>query len=262
MKLNKRDLILDYIIEAYLDENTPIGSTELGLRMDGLIPASTIRVYFKKLNDEGAIKQLHVSSGRIPTTSTMKKYWLERLDLSEKIDINDEEALADVVSKFNIYCMIFSSDYEILEEVINHKDRFIILSFDKGEIILKFNSKVYSFLSNLIGIELSALEKISIQIGLSELRTKIRELKNSKIEFIANETVAYKIFNDERFKMLLNPSITTRFNQNIIFSPIFDKGFMGIKRDVVYKNSDATMLCAGSVYEDYEKFFNNIMEAA
>ena len=48
MKINKRDLILNYIIEAYLDENTPIGSVDLGLRMDGLIPASTIRVYFKK----------------------------------------------------------------------------------------------------------------------------------------------------------------------------------------------------------------------
>ena len=72
MKINKRDLILNYIIEAYLDENTPIGSVDLGLRMDGLIPASTIRVYFKKLSDEGALKQLHISGGRMPTVLTMK----------------------------------------------------------------------------------------------------------------------------------------------------------------------------------------------
>ena len=33
MKTNKRDLILESIISAYLDSNTPIGSSELGERM-------------------------------------------------------------------------------------------------------------------------------------------------------------------------------------------------------------------------------------
>jgi len=262
VKINKRDLILDYIIEAYLDDNTPIGSVDLGLRMDGLIPASTIRVYFKKLSDEGAIKQLHISSGRVPTLVTMKNYWEKRLDFSQKLVINDSDVLAEISDSFKIYCMIFTSDDAILEEVINYRDRFIILSFDKDELVLKFDERIYLFLLNLVGAELKELEKISAQIGYSELRTKIKELKRSKIKFMANEVVAYDIFKDERFKLLLEPSVTTAFSKNLIFNPPFESGYMGVKRAVKFENKDATMLCAGSVYEDYEKFFNKIMEAA
>ncbi|CZE47230.1 HrcA family transcriptional regulator [Campylobacter geochelonis] len=262
MKINKRDLILDYIIEAYLNENSPIGSSELGDRMDGLMPASTIRVYFKKLSDEGAIKQIHISSGRIPTIATMNEYWRNKLDFKDKISISSEETLAKIARKFKIYCMIFTSEDEVLKEIINHNDKFIILCFDNEELVIKFNSKIFKFLSNLVGIELRNLERISMQVGLSELRAKIKELKNSKIQFLANEIIAYQIYNDERFKILLDPSITTKFDKNIVYAPLFEPGFMGIKRNITYKKSEATMFCAGSVYEDYEKFFNTIMEAA
>ena len=51
IKVSKRDLILDSIIQAYLSDNAPIGSSELGSRMGMSIPASTIRVYFKKLSE-------------------------------------------------------------------------------------------------------------------------------------------------------------------------------------------------------------------
>lgn len=263
MKINKRDLILDYIIEAYLDENAPIGSVDLGLRMDGLIPASTIRVYFKKLSDEGALKQLHVSGGRMPTFSTMKNYWEKKLVNLGKVFVINEQILDKISDKFKIYCMIFSSDNEILNEVINYRDRFIILCFSKSEIVLKFDYRVYVLLLNLVGTELKDLERISIQVGLSELRIKLKELKRSKIKFMANEVVAYEIFEDERFKMLFEPSITVNFSKNLLFSPPFEPGFMGVKREVLFENHEATMFCAGSVYEDYEKFFNIIgMEAA
>ena len=255
MKTNKRDLILDSIIEAYLDSNVPIGSSQLGGRMQITIPASTIRVYFKKLSDEGAITQLHVSGGRIPTVSTMQDYWRDKLDFSEVLKLRDGEELEEILENFDIYCMIFSAESERLAEVINHDDRFIILAFDKDEIILKFEPRIFELLSNLIGISLKDLEVASMQIGLRELNTKIKELKNSKIEFIANEVMAYKIFKDERFKILLNPSIAVNFDKNLIFAPYFEPGFMGIKRPVKFQNKDATMICAGSVYEDYEKFF-------
>lgn len=262
MKVSKRDLILESIISAYLRDNTPIGSNELGSRMQVFIPASTIRVYFKKLSDEGAITQLHVSGGRIPTISTMNNYWKNRLNLGEKLVINDSEILENIARKFEIYCMIFSSDSQTLQEVINYRNRFIILTFDEDEIVLKFDERIFKILTNLIGIELKELEKISMQIGLSDLRVKIRELKHSKVQFLANEVVAYEIFKDERFKILLDPSITANFAKDLIFSPFFEEGYMGLKREVEFEGKNATMLCAGSVYEDFGKFFNDIMEAA
>ena len=256
MKTNKRDLILESIISAYLDSNTPIGSSELGERMGVAMSASTIRIYFKRLSDEGALKQLHVSGGRIPTVATMQDYWRARLDFEDEITIDDGRNLEAVLEDFEIYCMIFSAENEALSEVVNHDDRFIILVFSGDEVILKYDLRIFKFLSNLIGISLGDLELASMQIGLRELSTKIRELKNSKIEFLCNEVVAYKIFKDERFKILLNPSIAVNFTKNLIFAPYFEHGFMGIKCPVKFEGKDATMICAGSVYEDYEKFFN------
>ena len=256
MKTNKRDLILESIISAYLDSNTPIGSSELGERMGVAMSASTIRIYFKRLSDEGALKQLHVSGGRIPTVATMQDYWRARLDFDDEIIIDEGRNLEAVLGDFEIYCMIFSAENEALSEVINHDDRFIILAFSGDEVILKYDLRIFKFLSNLIGISLGDLELASMQIGLRELSTKIRELKNSKIEFLCNEVVAYKIFKDERFKILLNPSIAVNFTKNLIFAPYFEHGFMGIKCPVKFEGKDATMICAGSVYEDYEKFFN------
>lgn len=256
MKTNKRDLILESIISAYLDSNTPIGSSELGERMGVAMSASTIRIYFKRLSDEGALKQLHVSGGRIPTVVTMQDYWRARLDFDDEIVIDEGRNLEAVLEDFEIYCMIFSAENEALSEVINHDDRFIILVFGGDEVILKYDLRIFKFLSNLIGISLGDLELASMQIGLRELSTKIRELKNSKIEFLCNEVVAYKIFKDERFKILLNPSIAVNFTKNLIFAPYFEHGFMGIKCPVKFEGKDATMICAGSVYEDYEKFFN------
>ena len=256
MKTNKRDLILESIISAYLDSNTPIGSSELGERMGVAMSASTIRIYFKRLSDEGALKQLHVSGGRIPTVATMQDYWRARLDFEDEITIDDGRNLEAVLEDFEIYCMIFSAENEALSEVINHDDRFIILVFSGDEVILKYDLRIFKFLSNLIGISLGDLELASMQIGLRELSTKIRELKNSKIEFLCNEVVAYKIFKDERFKILLNPSIAVNFTKNLIFAPYFEHGFMGIKCPVKFEGKNATMICAGSVYEDYEKFFN------
>ncbi len=102
------------------------------------------------------------------------------------------------------------------------------------------------------------LEKISIQVGLNELRVKIQEIKRSNIEYLANESIVYNIFKDNRFKDLLDPSVTLNFTKNLMFYPFFSQNFMGIKQDVEFNGKNATMLCAGSLYEDYEKFFNNI----
>ncbi|AII14972.2 heat-inducible transcription repressor [Campylobacter iguaniorum] len=262
MKVDKRDLILESIIQAYLEANEPIGSSELGTRMSISIPASTIRVYFKKLSDEGAITQLHISGGRIPTANTMRMYWQDRLKFDGDLRINNAEFLNYLVYEFGLYCMIFGAGKLVLSEILNVSDRFLILVFGDENIVLKFNPKVEKFLRNLIGMSLEELDRVSIQVGLSELRAKIKELKRYRIYFQENEKVAFEMFSDERIKSVLDPSFEHYFRSNLAFSPVFDAGYMGFKTDILYKGKSAVMICAGSVYSDYEKFINSIKEAA
>jgi len=258
IKVSKRDLILDSIIQAYLSDNAPIGSSELGSRMAMSIPASTIRVYFKKLSDEGAITQFHVSGGRIPTAATMRDYWRTRLNFDETLDIANPNLLKLLSNKLEIYAMVFESKTQTLNEVLNLNNRFLILSFSEDEIALKFNSKVEKFLSNLIGIDLDRLELTCMQVGLNELRNKIAELKRTKIRFLENEKIALEIFG-ESFKNALSPSFEMVFDSNLVF---FGENYLGMKLGVNFEGKEAKMLCAGSIYNDYERFLNNLKDAA
>ncbi|MGF7441665.1 HrcA family transcriptional regulator [Campylobacter concisus] len=262
-KTNKRDLILNSIIEAYLQNNAPIGSNELGSRMSMAIPASTIRVYFKKLSDEGEITKLHISGGRIPTIAAMRRYWSEIFAESDiNLEINDSRSLKMLCDEFELYCMIFGTIDKELLEILNLNDRYLVLNFSGDEIVIKFDARMYKFLNNLIGVSLDKLELICSQVGLSELKNKIRELKRTKVYFQENEILAFNMFKDSRFKMIFDPSFSLQMDDKLAFSPLFDENFMGLKFNANYLGSEAQMICAGSIYTDYVKFLNLIKEAA
>ncbi|MDL0089217.1 HrcA family transcriptional regulator [Campylobacter gastrosuis] len=262
-KISKRDLILNSIISAYIDENLPIGSNELGSRMSVFMPASTIRVYFKKLSDEGQITQLHISGGRVPTQIAMQNYWSEIFaDFDEIISINNDRVLKNICYKYDLYCMIFGSNDQNLDEILNLSDRFLVLKFSKDEIVLKFDARVEKFLSNLLGVSLNKLEIVASQVGLNELKNKIRELKRTKIQFQENEILAFKMLSDERVKLIFEPSFESLMSENIAFYPLFNDGFMGLKLRANYLGNEAVMICGGSIYANYVKFLNEIREAA
>lgn len=256
--MNKRDFILNSIIKAYLNENTPVGSAELANQIE-IIPASTIRVYFKKLSDEGAITQLHISSGRIPTHQTMMDYWDKKLNF-KNITIKNLQTLDEINSNFEIFCVIFKDCNENLNNVINYRDKFIILEFQNNEIVLKFSQKIYLFLANLIGKNLNDLEDIAMKIGLKELKNKIFSLKYSQIFYLANQNIAFKIFDDLRF---FNPTFLGNFRSNLTFlKSLNDEGFLSAKFDINFNGEVSKMLCLGSVYENYEEYFNTIKKVA
>ena len=266
MKINKRDLILQSIIRAYLEQNSPVGSSQLCEKIENIfsqnIPASTIRVYFKQLSDEGAITQLHISGGRIPTATAMKYYWQNRLNLADKISIYDDEVLSFLVYNFGIYCMIFGSNNPKFTKIHNINNKFLLLELENESFSITYSTKIEKFLNNLLGLSLDELESVSIQVGLSQLRAKIKEFKRSLIYFQENEKVAFEMFSDERIKIALDPVFARSFKSEIAFNPLFDEGFMGFIKDVDFMGKDATMICAGSVYSDYEKFLNTIKEAS
>ena len=262
-KFSKRDMILNSIIEAYLRGGSPIGSNELGAQMDVAIPASTIRVYFKKLSDEGEITQLHISGGRIPTVSAMRRYWSEIFANGVgSVSITDERALKILCDKFELYCMVFGDCEQNLEEILNLNDRFLVLNFSADELVLKYDARVEKFLQNLLGISLDRLSLVCAQVGLSELRSKIKELKRTRIYFQENEILAFRMFEDERYKMILQPDFAVHMSEPLTFAPIFEDGFMGLKFKADFEGRNAVMICAGSVFSDYLNFINQIKEAA
>lgn len=257
---SKKDLILKTIIETYLQDNIPVASNGLNHKVS--IPASTIRVYFKKLSDEGVLTQLHISSGRIPTISAMKNYWQEQLANEEKININNLSLFEVLLDKFEIFSLVYGGSELVLQSVDVLHDKFIVLDFLENELALKFSKDSLLFLQRLVGLKLQDIEYMAFRVGFRELVQKIQNLKEDMIYYRYNESKAYQIYQDDEFAKLLSPKIAFYFNDKLQFEPLFYEGFMGLKLKSTFLGKNSEIIFAGSVYSDFKSMLNIIKEAA
>lgn len=234
---DKKDLILESIIQTYLLDNAPIGSNELNSNL--CIPASTIRVYLKRLSDEGLITQLHISSGRIPTILTMQNYWQNfwEKEQDKNIHIKNESFLKELSKEFEIYCLVYGGRSLVLKEVLDLNAKFIVL-------------------------DLSSIEKIALRVHFIDLVEKIASLRQNLICYRSNEERAYQIYQNDEFVKLLDCQIHRHFKESLEFEPLFKEGFMGLKVDAQFLGEDVNIILAGSVYTDYKKILQYIKEAA
>ncbi|SUW96647.1 heat-inducible transcription repressor [Campylobacter jejuni subsp. doylei] len=236
---DKKDLILDSIIQTYLLDNVPIGSNELNSNL--CIPASTIRVYLKRLSDEGLITQLHISSGRILTILTMQNYWQSfwKKEQDQDINIKSENFLKELSKEFEIYCLVYGGRSLVLKEVLEFKE----------ELALKHEKEAWNFLQSLIGFDLFTIEKIA-------------SLRQNLIYYRSNKERVYQIYQNDEFVKLLDCGVHRYFKESLEFEPLFKEGFMGLKVDAQFLGEDVNIILAGSVYTDYKKILQYIKEAA
>ncbi|ENY6720270.1 HrcA family transcriptional regulator [Campylobacter jejuni] len=236
---DKKDLILDSIIQTYLLDNVPIGSNELNSNL--CIPASTIRVYLKRLSDEGLITQLHISSGRILTILTMQNYWQSfwKKEQDQDINIKSENFLKELSKEFEIYCLVYGGRSLVLKEVLEFKE----------ELALKHEKEAWNFLQSLIGFDLFTIEKIA-------------SLRQNLIYYRSNEERVYQIYQNDEFVKLLDCGVHRYFKESLEFEPLFKESFIGLKVDTQFLGEDVNIILAGSVYTDYKKILQYIKEAA
>lgn len=264
-KISKRDIILEAIIKAYLEENSPIGSSLLNERMDSEIPASTIRVYFKKLSDEGALTQLHISGGRVPTNLAMKQYWLERLDLSP-IQINKPHVFRQIVEHYGVYCLIMAQEEATLDEIINVDDRFLLLVIGQEQIAFPYSEKVALFLEHIKGVSLTKLGEICAQVGLYALKEKLEHLIENRVLFQEGEMIVHKMTKSNQkelsFNFIIDSNFPNRLTDGLIFEEVLPHGYMGVKQEALFEGAESQMFCLGELYTDFESFFNDAKEEA
>jgi len=254
----KREIILNSIIKEYLKSNSPIGSNELRMKLEFDISASTIRVYFKQLSHEGELEQLHVSSGRVPTHRALKRYWQTRLSIYENIKICSLQRLKVSAEKFGIYCMITFFKDERLKEILNVSHRYILLLFEKNEIVLKYSEKVEKFLSNFIGYTIKELRDISAQIGLYELHKKINSVMEGNNFVSEGRMIVYEMAKEQKRSDMIDDFLKTKIfdiEDGIYFENFVPKGYMALKQSALVENEDAKIFCLGHLHNDFEGFF-------
>ncbi len=261
--MGKKEIILNTIIEEYLKNSMPIGSNELKDKLDINISSSTIRVYFKKLSYEGILKQLHTSSGRIPTWIALKRYWKEHFVNIEDLRISSVKELKKWVKEFNIYCMLQYIDECKLSEIINIDDRFLLLVFENNSIVLEYNKKVEKFLFNLIGYDINRVKNISINVGLYELRKRIEQLLDANIILREKESLLYDMIKfctlyRDNIKSFMDSTVFEKLDDGIYFEELVPEGYMALRYKTKIEDKDTNIFCIGRVDGDYKDFLDEI----
>ncbi len=263
-KISKRDLILESIIKEYIRSKAPIGSSELQSKMTLDMSPSTIRIYFKKLSDEGALVQLHVSSGRVPTQNALKDYWIKKIDISKPMVIQSVGKVQNSVKNYGLFCTIKKNKNSTFQELIKVKNRYLILAFDDEEVVLKYHSKVERFLEELIGCSMNQLKNIAFSVGLYELYSKLEHISLQNALLKEGEKELYSIaeeFGDDTFvENVIESRFYDSLDVGIYFDGFIPDGCVAIKQNALVKDDHAEMFCLGRIDSDFESFFNETKE--
>ncbi len=261
--MTKRDLILEAIIQEYLSSGEPIGSSELQKCMDIEISPSTIRIYLNRLSQEGALVQLHVSSGRVPTNDALVQYWMEKLNPLMPLEIQNIDKLQSSVDEYGLFCVAQKNSKEYLKEIIEVSDRFLILTFDTKEVVLKYTEQVYRFLLNLIGSEMRELKGISAQVGLYELYDKLHQILSSEPLLSVGENQLYEIAKEQRdrsfIEQLLNYEFSFGLKEGVYFDGFVPSGCLAVKQLATIEDEDASLFYFGEVGSDFESFLRGVI---
>jgi len=248
----KKEIILENLIKIYLNEHSPISSGELKRKCELPFSPSTIRNYFQKLDSEGLIVKVHISSGSIPSREAIRKYWYERLNF-ENINISSNY-LEEIAKEFDLFVSYKKKQVLRLENIYNVANRFIILDFGNEEVVLKFQNEIFALFKEFIGYSLEDIKKMLDLVNLNQLIDKF--YINKAINF--NREFLYKHYKDFSIDDLLSDKIFDKFNYGLSFN----QDFLAYKVDAKIDKKDSEFIVIGDIYNNYLKFFESIKEAS
>ena len=259
--INKKEFLLQSIIKAYIEHCEPIGSSQLKSMYDITYSPATIRGYFKKLGDEGYLAQEHVSSGRTPTTEALKEYWSNKLNF--KLSFVDENAIEYFSKEVGLSVFIQEQKSDILKNILNVEDRYMILEFSSFAITIKFTDALYRFLSDMIGLELAHIVNISQQVGAIEIYEQVNQYLENKNFHIYNTKEFFALalrydFDEQSINSFLKGKILDSCEEGLYFGNIVPEGYIAICHNCKIADKDVRMLVVGELSKDYEYFYNKI----
>jgi len=234
----KVELVLNELIQVYLIRSEPLSSTKLKELANLPFSASSIRSYLKQLERNELVEKEHFSSGSYPSVKAMKSFWREHLK-NRTIDTNCD--LDQLCEELDIYIMIEMFENQLLVEVYNLNHKFIILEFEKDEIIFKFDEKLYTLFKSIKGILLDELKKYLLHIGLKKEYEKIKSLYkyySYNKSFIYKEKIDSQPFENYEFDSF--KSGINFINDYLVFKTMQNQ-------NSVFKN----VVLVGNVYTDF-----------
>lgn len=264
----KKELLV-CIIQEYIKSKGPIGSEFLKSKQNLRISSATIRNYFKIMEQEGLLFQPHVSSGRIPTNSTLYMYWKDVLQhvCQSNLAVNTLQ-LQNLSAYYEVYCIVIPKNDNVLENILKVND-YIILKFSRGETIIQYSEALSRFLETFIKSDINDIMKVANEVGAGELKRKLMAL--SQVDFeehclrCGGEHIAKIAQNNaEQYLDILQGKTLLSCSNGIYFDRIVSGNHIAIINNVEYVNSktqqtyQARMMCVGDLLRDYKNFYEEL----
>ena len=234
----KVELVLSELIQVYLNESGPLSSTKLKEAANLPFSASSIRSYLKKLEEYELVVKEHFSSGSYPSVKAMKSFWQENL---KNRTVDADVDLKKLAEELDIYIMIEMFENQLLVDVYNLNNKFIILEFEKDEVVFKYDHNLYTFFKSVKGMLLDELKKYLLHLGLKKEYEKIKKLYkyvDYNKKFIYKENIDNDLF--EVYEINKFPKGISFIDHYLIFKDILNEEKMFTH-----------ILLFGNVYTDF-----------
>lgn len=252
----RKQVLLKYVIEEYLESGVPIGSQTLKTSINLSVSSATIRNGFKALMKEGFLLQPHISSGRVPSFLAFKDYWRNALELGSEKKLDSFESLKEFSEKVGCFCVCIPAESLKLSEVENFQEKFLILKFDKEkEVLIRYIPQLFRFLNELIGMSLSDIQRIAHQVHAKELLLSLAGINQNAIFYGAKFLAP--LMQDARgerlFFEIIEGKIFERLSNGIYFEEVLPKGYVLFIQNVLIKDKKLRVLFCGTLDCDYRK---------
>ncbi|PAF43760.1 HrcA family transcriptional regulator [Helicobacter sp. 11S03491-1] len=258
----KKDLLLDKIIQRYIESQEPIGSESLKMSLSIKISSATIRNYFKVLSDEGILMQTHISSGRIPTYIALKNYWRNKIHYQDTCLQTNIQKFQKACQENGIFGIIKEKNTQTLKDVLNHDNQFLILVFEDDQIALPFNHSIERFVKELIGLEIEDIKKIAYQVCAMSLVKKLEKATQTpKLHYSGIKFLSFMLEYQEFQKLffeIIEGKIFDKLDKGIYFEKTIPQGNIGIMQDIKLQEKNARMFCVGKLDKNYANFYEEI----
>lgn len=96
---DRKEKILKAVVEDYIQSAEPIGSKTIADKYKLDYSTATIRNEMKLLEDDGYLKQLHISSGRVPSTKGYR-YYVDNLMKEKKLSMLEINYINNTINGF------------------------------------------------------------------------------------------------------------------------------------------------------------------
>ncbi len=194
---DREKLVLQFIVQTFIETGSPIGSRYLAKKLPVEWSAATIRNIMSDLEEQGFLTHPHTSAGRMPTDKAYRTYVnammrLEKLSLEEKNLISS--MMIDMTEKI-------TQIYDGVEEVLYHSSKALAKISNELGVILspRFNQSVFDRLvlnaldHDRILIELTlksgAVKSVTLELHDSLSREYLHTIQSAINERLTGLTV-------------------------------------------------------------------------